>query len=212
MAKRSKPVVAMNPPLKAAETQQNDRGFPVLIDGTTLIAASLAMYEGDMLEDDSEEFLVDAAALELLNYGSREVELVEVTLKFENTQMNFCGTNIPAGGRVLIIERDGASWIDGHCVDCTGWVQYAEDTPLTDTQLQIQDVDLGRIRVSNLTGHRLDDIWLFYKNYLHDDKIYLGGITYIEVIPTLAPGEQIVLSLPRYVSGYSKIIKARELG
>ncbi len=185
--------------------------FPFIVEGTTLIANSLAMYEGDMIENETERFLVDAAALEVYNFGTEEIELAEVKLKFDQDELVFFGTNIPAGGRVLIIEQSGKGWTQEPCGACYGWVQYTEEPPLPDGVLLLQDVDMGTVAVTNTTEKTLNDIWLFYKHYLYEDALYLGGITYIEVIPWIRPGQTLQIKPEYYASGYSKFIKAKQV-
>ena len=215
VAKRSASMPAFSPQkgVEAPVREEKDGGvFPVLVEGTTLVAESLALYEGDMLEKDSEEFLVDAAALELRNFGNREVTMAEITLAFPHTKMVFFGTNIPPGGRVLIIEQEGKPWTESSFTTCSGWARYGSGSSLLDDTLRIQDVDMGSVLVSNTTDQTLNDVWFYYKNYLYEDDLYVGGITYVEVIPTLEPGEQILLLPARYASGYSKFVKAEAVG
>lgn len=217
-AKRAGTVLAVNIPQTATlapaaekDASAQENAFPVLIEGTTLIAESLALYEGNMLENDSDAFLVDAAALELRNFGTREVTMTEITLEFEHTEMVFFGTNIPAGGRVLIIEQNGKPWTQQAYTACFGWAEYNDVRSLTEDVLRIEDVDMGMVSVTNTGDEELRDVWLFYKNYLYDAELYLGGITYIEVIPVLPPGEQRTIVPRRYASGYSKFIKAEQV-
>lgn len=214
-AKRSAsvPVFTSQEGVEASVTKKKDGGvFPVLVEGTTLVAESLALYEGDMLEEDSDEFLVDAAALELRNFGTREVTMAEITLEFTHTTMVFFATNIPPGGRVLIVEQEGKPWTESNFTNCSGWARYGSGSSLLDDALRIEDVDMGSVLISNTTDQTFHDVWFYYKNYLYDADLYLGGITYVEVVPTLGPGEQIMLLPSRYAMGYSKFVKAEAVG
>lgn len=185
--------------------------FPVFISGTDLQVIGLALYEGNMLEDKSESFLVDAAALELYNCGNREIAMAEVTLKFDAVQMVFFATNIPAGAKILVIEREGQLWTQENCNECCGWVQYSDDSPLSEESLRIEDIDMGTVSVTNLTEEPVYDLGLFYKNYLSDAGMYIGGITYIYQIEYLAPGQTLLITPEYYASGYSEFIKAVEM-
>lgn len=186
--------------------------FPVWIEGTTLMAQSLAMYEGDMLEYDSDDHLVDAAALEIKNFGGKEVELAEVILEFGKIQMRFFGTNIPPGSTILMIEQEGKPWTQDTITQYSGWAQYSENLSLPDNAIAINDVDMGTVEVTNQTEEAMSDLWLFYKNYLYDAELYLGGITYFAQIEYLEPGETVQIKPDHYARGYSKIVKVIELG
>lgn len=192
----------------ATQPPENVLTFPISIPDTTLTAKSLALYEGDMLETDSDTHLIDAAALEVENYGSREVEIAHITLQFGTEEMHFFGTNLLPDSTTLMVEMDGKLWKKANCTGCSGWVQYGDDPQLLDTEIKVTEVDMGTIRVENISQQIQENIMLYHKNYLYDAELYLGGITYQTYIGTLAPGEALEITPYRYASGYSKIVKA----
>lgn len=198
-------------PESAPNANRREVLFPASIPGTDLRAERLVLYEGAMLEDGSDTFLVDAAALELYNSGSREIALAEVELEFEDANMSFFATNIPAGTRVLVIEQEGKLWTAEPCYSCRGWVQYSDDTSIGQDQLEIKSADMGTLAVTNLTDNSFSDLWLFHKAYDSISQLYIGGITYVTEIPYLAPGQTILVAPEHYADGYSKIVKIIEV-
>lgn len=182
--------------------------FPISIPGTTLTAKSLALYEGDMLETTSDTHLVDAVALEVENCGSREVAIAHIVLQFGKEEMHFFGTNLLPGTTNLLVEMGGQHRPEADCTGCSGWVQYGDGLRLQDTEIKITEVDMGTVRVENISQQVQENIMLYHKNYLYDAELYLGGITYQTYIGTLAPGEAMEVTPYRYASGYSKIVKA----
>lgn len=182
--------------------------FPYDIPDTTLRIRSHALYEGDMLETDSDTHVVDASALEVENYGDREVVVAYILLQVGGEEYHFLGANLPAHSTILLVELDGRPYVADNCSGCTGWVRYGEDEQLLGSALSVTEVDMGTIRVENISDQCLEDILLYHKNYLQESELYLGGVTYQTYIGTLQPGESIEVSPFRYASGYSKIIKA----
>ncbi len=187
-------------------------GFPIKLQGTTLYAESLAAYDGDMIEYTSDRYLVNAAALEVYNYGLRDISLAEVHMRFGEEEMYFFGTNIPAGGRVLLVEQQGKSWTVQECTDYRATVEYADTKYLTEKDIRMEDYDMGTVAVTNITPRQLKDICLYYKTYMADGDIYIGGITYTIQIAYIDPGETIYISPRKYASGYSKFVRAEEWG
>lgn len=205
------PYTAPQSPQSTPVTGRREVMFPASIPGTDLRAERLVLYEGAMLEDGSDTFLVDAAALELYNCGSSEISLAEVELEFADRKMVFFASNIPAGTRVLVIEEEAALWTPDPCYSCRGWVQYSDDTSIGQDQLEIKSADMGTLTVTNLTNNSFSDLWLFHKSYDCDSQLYIGGITYVTEIPYLTPGQTLLVSPEHYADGYSKIVKIIEV-
>lgn len=188
----------------------NERGsisLPCRVEGTDLIACQLVMYEGPSLENGSDAPVSDITALVLYNDGQQEVAQAEVKLTAEE-ELTFFASNIMPGAQVLVLEKNVTAWKDREITACTGWVSAADHPTLSAQALEIAQVDMGTLSVTNTTGEKLTDIWLFYKNYLPEGDLYVGGITYIETIEALEPGQTVLIQPTRYAAGYSKVIKA----
>ena len=181
--------------------------LPCKVPGTELIAKQLMMYEGPFLEGGTDVPVSDITALLLYNSGQQEIAQAEVILQAQQ-ELTFFASNIMPGAQVLVLERNAASWQNWQIAACTGWTNQSQRSSLPEGALQIRDVDMGTIAVTNTTDQTLTDVWLYYKNYLPQSEIYIGGITYLKTIVSLAPGQTMKLPLNNYASGYSRILKA----
>jgi len=180
--------------------------LPCRVEGTDLIACQLVLYEGPYLEDGGDIPVSEVTALVLRNVGEQEIAQAEVKLT-AGEELVFFASNIMPGTQLLVLEQNGSPWQDWKVTACTGWISEGEGTPLGEEVLQIQEVDMGTLAVTNPTQQTLKDIWLYYKNYIPEGELYIGGITYIETIDALGPGQTVRISPSRYAQGYSKIIK-----
>lgn len=189
------------------QTVTENMTFPFLIPETKLVAQSLGLYEGELLELDSSEFVVDAAALEVTNQSDREVAFAYITLAVGEADYHFVATNLPAGSTSLLIEMEGKAYRADSCSACTAWVRYGK-TRSEDENLLVTEQGMDILRLENISEKTLENVVLYYKNYLIEESLYLGGVTYQMEIGTLQPGQCLEISPFRYVSGYSKIIKA----
>lgn len=181
--------------------------LPCPVEGTQLIARQLVMYEGPNLEKGSDEPLSDITALVLYNGGDREIAQAEIILT-AGQELTFFASNIMPGAQVLALEKDAAAWQQWQITACSGWVSDTMCQALPEDALQILELDMGTLSITNMTREKLTDIWLYYKNYVPEGDLYVGGITYIETIASLEPGETVQIKPSRYAAGYSKIIKA----
>ena len=75
-------------------------------------------------------------------------------------------------------------------------------------ELEIRDVDMGAVTVTNRTDGTFYDLELTYKNYLADADVYQGGIAYRCTVDTLHPGQSITLYPSHYAAGYSRFVYA----
>ncbi len=180
--------------------------LPCAVEGTGLIARQLVMYEGPYLENGGDDPVTDITALILYNDSQQEIAQAEVILTGEE-ELTFFATNIMPGAQVLVLEKDADPWKERQIAECTGWVSTG-GAALPEEALDIEELDMGTLLVTNTTSELMEDIWLFYKNYLPEAELYIGGITYITTVEALDPGQSIEVCPDRYAKGYSRVLKA----
>ncbi len=181
--------------------------LPCRVEGTGLIARQLVMYEGPYLENGGDDPVSDITALVLYNDSEWEITQAEVVLTAQE-ELAFLASNIMPGTQVLVLEKNGSAWKDWQVSRCTGWISQVSGEFLPDAALTVKEVDMGALQVTNTSGKELRDIWLYYKNYLPEADLYIGGITYITMVEHLAPGQSMVVCPGHYAAGYSRILKA----
>lgn len=197
-------------PVFVLSEERLEMKLPCRVEGTSLIARQLVMYEGPFLEKGGDEPVSDITALVLYNDGDLEIVQAEVKLTGEE-ELTFFASNIMPGAQVLVLEKNASAWKDREITACSGWVSEASSRPLPEGTLEILEVDMGTLSVTNTSRGKLSDIWLFYKNYLPEGDLYVGGITYIETIEALEPGQTLQINPAHYASGYSRIIKSETI-
>ena len=181
--------------------------FPFLIEGTELIAEYFVCYEGDFFEDRSGEFIMDGAALCVYNRGDTDIEFASIHIETLDGVYCFEGTCIPAHGKVVILEKYKSSYPENPVYFAAGRTMATDKSSVLD-ELQIEAVDLGRIKVANNSDRVLEDILLYYKRYDRQWDIYIGGVTYAISVGSLQMGESIIICPSNYADGYSKILYA----
>lgn len=186
-------------------------GLPCRVNGTDLIASELVMYEGPFLETGGDVPVSDITALILYNSGDQEIAQAEVVLTAQE-ELTFFASNIMPGARVLVLEKNAAAWREWNISGCSGWINDQTSPAISEQALQIRNVDMGSVSVTNISRETLTDIWLFYKNYQGVGDLYIGGITYLAQIGTLEAGESAIIKPGHYAAGYSRIIRAQEVG
>ncbi len=175
----------------------------IQVENTPLQILAVVEYEGAFAEDYSEDMVFSVSAI-LLHNPSGDF-IAEAVIVIHSTKGSFLyrAEMIPAGHTVLIPERGRAPYEEMDILEVYGWV-YTSDAFLSG--LEITEIEADEIMVSNDSGKTLENVRIYYKSYLPQEGIYLGGIAREVFIPSLSPGESVTLELPFYAPEYSRIV------
>jgi hypothetical protein len=72
--------------------------------------------------------------------------------------------------------------------------------------IRITDQAMGTIVVTNVSDKVLRNVCIYYKSWLSPPDVYMGGITYMEQVPVLMPGQTQYRYPRHYASGYSRVV------
>ena len=184
------------------------RNFPYTIPGTKLVIEQINSYDGIFFEDGSDRTVSDVAAIVLANKSGSGVEYVNITLKCGDTQMRFIGTTLEAGARMIILEADGKKLQKGDYRDCTAEFSSV-DKFASSKQVYVEENGRGGLLVTNLTAEDIPCVRIFYKYYMDDVDVYVGGITYTAKLVDLKAGKSIVVTPAHYYTGFSKVVMVK---
>ena len=180
--------------------------LPIVVPNTTLIAQKLSYYEGPFLEDGSDREVVDVAALHVCNIGSSEVLQGYIELRRGENVLAFYAEHIPPGETILLLETNAKTIPQDGFTDCFGWQTTGQSANKAGELLSVTERAMGTIIVTNTTEQTINNICVYYKNWLSPPDIYVGGIVYVIEIPTLEPGQTEYLYPYHYAFGYSKVV------
>lgn len=178
--------------------------LPYAVPDTDLIVQQISYYEGPFLEDGTDREVVDIPALHLYNAGACEILRTCITVHTSDTAYVFYGEHLPPDATTVLLEKDAKPYRRGDISACTGWQERGTDTPLQG--VQITEVDMGTISVTNLTDNTLRNVRIYYKSWLSPPGVYMGGNTYQVVIPVFLPGQTDYLHPDHYAAGYTKVV------
>lgn len=184
--------------------------LPILIPGTDLVAERIVSYEGPFWEDGSGEHVTNVAALLIRNTADRGIDHAEITLEAGAHQFVFWADMIPAGAAVLVAEKGRKEYSVELFTDCSGWVAFTGEDWNSSDVLDIQPVDMGTLKVTNLTDHVLTGIHIYYRNCLKDADILVGGNTFVYCIDRLELGQSMEIRPNIYAFGYSAILRIQQ--
>lgn len=181
--------------------------FPYVLRSAGLIVQHMAQYEGPFLEGDGEIPVSGVSALMIYNPKEQGILSAEVTVMRGGEVLEFSISFLPPKSRILVLEKNGKPYNKEPITQCICVSAVVANFAIQSAQLQITEEN-GQLQIQNLTEATLDQVMLYYKEYITEDDFYLGGCTRTAVIQSLEPGECRQLLPYGYAPGYSRVVWA----
>lgn len=163
--------------------------LPVIVPGTSLVAEQIVSYDGNYVEDGSEEYVTGIAALYLHNSGKTMVSSCRVIVQLESGFYRFEATCIPPGATVLVQEQGRRPYNNLAILSVGGnAARGAKDHNIEG--LCIENF-MGGLRLRNNVEIDYENIAIAHKNYAQDQNLFIGGVTYITYVGGLKMAEQV---------------------
>lgn len=199
-------------PEETNETQNstgNILSFPYAIPGSDLVIEQVNSYDGLFFEDGSDREVSNVTAIVLANKGNSCIEYVNITMKCGDTRLRFVGSTLDAGARMIILEADAKTFQNGAYSDCTAEFSTVDNLVMSSAQIYVEENGKGGLLVTNLTKEDIPCVRIFYKYYMNDVEVYVGGITYTAKLVDLKAGKSIVVTPSHYYAGFSNVLMVK---
>ena len=99
--------------------------------------------------------------------------------------------------------------LDAVLTGCTADVAELEAMEMSEDQVRVTDNGDNSLTVTNLTQEPIVCVRVFYKYYMEDLDVYVGGIAYTAKVTDLQPGEEVQIIPSHYAAGSSRIVMVR---
>ena len=199
-------------PEETNETQNNTSNilsFPYAIPGSDLVIEQVNSYDGLFFEDGSDREVSNVTAIVLANKGNSCMEYVNITMKCGDTRLRFVGSTLDAGAKMIILEADAKTFQNGAYSDCAAEISSMDKLVMSSAQIYVEENGKGGLLVTNLTKEDIPCVRIFYKYYMDDVEVYVGGITYTAKLVELKAGKSIVVTPSHYYAGFSKVLMVK---
>ena len=174
--------------------------------GEGLVITKIGNYTGLYVEDGSDEVVSGVLMVELENTSDMDLQLASITLYYGEEEAAFQVTNLPAGGKLVALERSRMAYRpetpDSAAAEN---VAFVPEFSMHDDEIGIVALD-GVINVVNRTEGAIDsNIYVYYKNVAAG--VYYGGITYrVSIEGGLKAGEIRQIMASHYDAEGSEIV------
>ncbi len=158
------------------ETETEATHLPMDL-GQGLIITDIDDYTGAYVEDGSDAVVSGVLMLILENTSEEALQYARITLYFGGIPAEFTVTNLPAGQRVVLLEKNRAAFSS----KVPDSVELADVLFLPEFEMYEEIFEIsgtkGNLTVKNISETDIaGDVYVYYKNSAQD--LLYGGITY----------------------------------
>ncbi len=185
--------------------------FPYAVSGTDLVVQQVSPYSGYYIEDASDQEVSNVAAIVLTNNGG-DLDFAGIGISQGDRSLAFSASQIPAGATVIIQEQTKAAYAEDYYYSCTATVTESSGFDLKTGTLMIEKHNDGTFDVANVSEETIPEIKVYFKNYLPDEDVYVGGITYSVTLTDVEPQTAVTVTSSHFDADYSRIIDVKISG
>ena len=178
--------------------------LPMRIEGTDLYLQYIASYDGTFYEDGSNREVFNVAAAVVKNCGDSMISLAVFQVDTGQDSYRFEAMMIPPYSSVMVPEKNAKQYCKCNVLSGSGWSVDAE--PMPAYPITITPMDIGTLRITNISNEPLTKIQVFHKTYLQESDLFVGGIAFETVVEFVAPNSFAEVRPKFYAGGYSEIL------
>ncbi len=180
--------------------------FPYDISGTGLVIEQVGAYDGYFIEDGSDAEVSGIAAIVLKNNGS-SLEFVGIGISQGTRSLAFTGSLIPAGATVILQEQNRAEYSLDPYYSATATTKITDGFEMSKDLVSVKDNGKNKLVVTNISNNTIPYVKIFFKNYLPDENIFVGGISYSITLENVEPETSTEVTASHYDSKYSVVLE-----
>ena len=195
------------PPEKDPETgEEIGISFPCKIPGYDLTIEKLAPYNGMFVEDGSNANVKNVAMLLVNNSGDDPVEYTRISIVFGQEELLFDISALPAGEKLVVQEKNGKTISEGKAASASALVVRRANMEMSESKVSVKDNGDNTLTIKNLTDETIPTIRVFYKYYMEDENLFVGGIAFTVRVSRLGAGASVTLQPSHYTSQTSRVV------
>lgn len=180
--------------------------FPCEVPGHGLTIERIAPYTGMYVEDGTNVQVENVAMLLVKNTGTKPVEYTQVCIQYGEENLLFDISALPVGERIVVQEKFCKKIPDKDATYATALVIYRDDMVTTNENISVVDNGDNTLTITNLSGEMIPSLRVFYKYYMADEAVFVGGIAFTVRLTRLPAGASVTIQPTHYNSTTSRVV------
>ena len=180
--------------------------FPCKIPEYGLVIEKMAPYSGMFVEDGSNANTQNVAMLLVRNLGDFPVEYTQICVEYGQEKLLFDISALPVGEKLVVQEKNGKPAPEGNAVAATAMVVQRADMEMSEGKVRVTDNGDNTLTIENVTDQTIPTVRVFYKYYMEEEGIFVGGIAFTVRVTRLEPGASVRIQPSHYTSQTSRVV------
>lgn len=201
------PPTVVIPPEKDPQTgEEIGISFPCQIPGYDLTIERMAPYNGMFVEDGSNANIKNVAMLLVKNNGDFPVEYTRIRVVCGQEELLFDISALPAGEKLVVQEKTGKTISESKATSASALIVQRANMEMSEGKVEVIDNGDNTLTVKNLTNETIPTVRVFYKYYMENEKLFVGGIAFSVRISRLGAGASVTIQPSHYTSQTSRVV------
>lgn len=190
--------------------QSSGLTFPYDINNSGLIINKMASFDGSYFEDGTNSTINGVSTISLKNNSNKDIEYALINIQQGSMLYQYKITDLPVKASIVVQEMNKKQFSQDSLTNITADIAYIDSFDTLEKEIGITENKDNSITIKNKTKKDIASLRIFYKYYMSDEKIYVGGITFNSQITHLKAGEEQTIRPSHFVKGSSKIMMVRK--
>lgn len=200
------PAVTIQPETDPATGEPEPITFPCEVPGYGLVIEKIAPYSGMFVENGTNAMVENVAMLLVWNNGDFPVEYTQLSIQYGEEKLVFDISALPMGEHLVVQEKYGKAIPAGDITSVGATIVERANMEMSEGKVQVTDNGNNTLTIKNLTGETIPTVRVFYKYYMADEDIFVGGIAFTVRITRLNPGASITIQPSHYTSQTCRVV------
>ena len=202
-----KPASVIIPTEKDPETGENlGITYPCEVPEYGLVIEKLEPYSGMFVEDGTNAQAENVAMMLVTNNGDFPVEYTQICVDHGDEKLYFDISALPVGEKLVVQEKTGKAIPEEAASSATAMVVQRANMEMSESKVEVTDNGDNTLTIKNLTKDTIPTVRVFYKYYMEEEGIFVGGIAFTVRITRLAAGSSVTVQPAHYTSQTSRVV------
>lgn len=180
--------------------------FPCEVPGYRLRIERLAPYAGMYVEDGTNANVEGVAMLMVRNLGDYPIEYAQIAVQYGTERLLFDISALPVGEQLVVQEKNGKSVPAGPAISANALVVRRADLEMSRDQVEVIDNGDNTLTIRNLTDEVIPAVRVFYKYYMEDEDVFVGGIAFTVRVTDLEAHGSVTIQPSHYTSQTGRVV------
>lgn len=194
------------PTVKDPETGETGISFPCQVPGYGLTIHHLAPYKGMFVEDGTNANVENVAMLLVSNDSDYPIEYASITVAYGGETLTFDISALPKGEKMVVQEKTGKAVPTGKAQKAQALVVRRANMEMSRDTIRVTDNGDNTLTIQNMTREMIPTVRVFYKYYMEDEDVFVGGIAFTVRITRLEAQSAVTVQPSHYSSETGRVV------